>query len=124
MFAKDIMTTNVVTVTPKATIKEAITLLVNIEISGLIVLDEANEVVGVISEKDLLVAFDFLEVTKATIQDFISKKVISVQEDTPIEEISRVLIEGNIRRVPVLKDKKLVGVVSRRDILKYILNKK
>ena len=123
MLARDIMTKQVVTVTPETTIKDAIQLLVEKEISGLIVINQDKDVVGVVSEKDLLVAFDWLGVTKATIRDYYNKEVVSVAENTPIEEINRLLVLKNIKRVPVLRGKKLAGVVSRRDILRFILKK-
>ena len=121
MLAKDIMTTQVVTIEPETTLKEAINLLVKIEISGLMVMKDDSELVGVISEKDLLVAYDFLGQVKTPVSDFVNREVISIEEDTPVEEISRLLVQQNIRRVPVVKDKKLVGIVSRRDLLKCIL---
>lgn len=124
MLARDIMTRNVVTCSPDTTIEEAIKLLVSIEISGLIVLDQNNDIVGVITEKDLLIAYDFLKVLTAPVKDFYNKNVVSVTEETPIEEIYRILVLKNIRRVPVVGNKKLVGVVSRRDILKAILKHK
>jgi tRNA nucleotidyltransferase (CCA-adding enzyme) len=121
MVAKDIMTTQVMTVLPTTTIKEAITLIVEIEISGLVVLGDNSEVIGIITEKDLLVAYDLLKETKSPIKDFVNCNVVSINEDTPIEEISRILVQSNIKRVPVLKGKQAVGVVSRRDILRHIL---
>ena len=123
MLAKDIMTKHVVTVTPETTINDAIKLLVENEISGLIVVNPDKDVIGVISEKDLMVAFDWLGVTKATIRDYYNKAIVSVSEDTPIEEINRLLVLKNIKRVPVLRGTKLAGVVSRRDILKFIFEK-
>lgn len=121
MLVKDIMTTQVVTVMPHTVIKEAIKLLVEIEISGLIVTDETSEIVGVVSERDFLVAYDFLHQTNAPISDFINRNIISVTEDATVEEVSRILVEKNVKRVPVIDGKKVVGVVSRRDVLKYIL---
>ncbi len=121
MFAKDIMTTQVMTVEPTTTIKEAMKLLVGIEISGLIVLDANAEIVGVVTEKDLIVAYEFLKEIKAPIKDYMNTHIISVSEDTQVEEISKLLVQGDIRRVPVLKGKKVVGVISRRNILKAIL---
>ena len=126
MPARDIMTTQVVTVHPSATLEEAMKLIVEIEISGLIVVDQNSDIVGVVTEKDLLVGYDFLCQIKAPIAEFMNRQIISVTEDTPIEEISKLLVQRNILRVPVVRGKKVVGVVSRRDILRHILkaNKK
>lgn len=121
MVAKDIMTTQVMTVKAETSIKEAMKLLVGIEISGLIVTDDQNNIVGVVTERDLMVAYDFLKEIKAPIKDYMNTHILSVTEDTPIDEISKLLVQGDIRRVPVLRDNKVVGLISRRDILKSIL---
>ncbi len=121
MVAKDIMTTQVMTVQPSTSIKEAMKLLIGIEISGLIVADDQRNILGVLTEKDLMVAYDFLKDLKAPIKDYMNTNLITVTEDTTIEEISTILVQGDIRRVPVVKDGKVVGVISRRDILKAIL---
>ena len=121
MQAKDIMTTQVMTVKPETLIKDAMKLLVGIEISGLIVADDQNNIIGVITERDLMMAYDILKDTKAPIRDYMNTSIMSVAEDTPMEEISKLLVQGDIRRVPVVKDGKILGVISRRDILKWIL---
>lgn len=123
MLAKDIMTTQVITIHPHTTIYEAMNLIVKLEISGLIVVDDNSDVVGVITEKDLLVAFDFLEQTEAPVADFMCRDLISATPETTTEEIGRILVQSNILRVPVLEGKKVVGIVSRRDILKSILKR-
>lgn len=120
MLVKDIMTTQVLTIKETASLKEAIRLLVEIEISGLVVVNDLEEVVGVITIKDVLVAFDQLQQLKAPIKNYVSDGTISVTEDTTVEEVSRMLVKNNILRVPVMKDKKLLGIVSRRDVLKHI----
>ena len=119
--AKDIMTTQVITISPSTTVHDAMKMLVEIEISGLIVTDEQNNVVGVLTERDALIAYDFLQNMNAPVGDFMNKKVISVTEDTSLEEISDTLVKGDIRRVPVLRGRQVVGVISRRDLLKYAL---
>jgi len=121
MFAKDIMTTEIVSVPIHTTVKDAMTMLVDMEIGGLMVTNDDQEILGVISAKDLMVAYDFLHKITAPIEDYLNRNVIAVAEDTPIEEVSRILFSENIHRVPVLTEKKVVGVISRGDILKYIL---
>ncbi|MBU0469605.1 MAG: CBS domain-containing protein [Candidatus Omnitrophica bacterium] len=120
MLVKDIMTTQVLTIQETASLREVIQLLVEIDISGLVVVNALEEVVGVITGKDVLVAFDYLQQIKAPIKDYVSEGVISVSEETTVEEVSRLLVQNNILRVPVLRDKKLVGIVSRRDVLRHI----
>ena len=122
MQAKDIMTKEVITVTSSAIIKDVIKLCIENKISGVIVV-ENDEVLGVVTEKDLLVAHDFLQDISQPIKDFISKNIIGIDEDTSVEEISRMLVQRNIKRVPVVKNNKLLGIVSRRDVLRCIIEK-
>ncbi len=124
LLAKDIMQPNVITVTLDVSIKQAIQTLIQNKISGLIVVDEKEEVVGVLTEKDLLAAYDFLQKTNESVKNFVSQGLISVNLQTPIEEVSKLLVQRNIRRVPVLEDKKVKGIISRRDILSGILKNK
>jgi CBS domain-containing protein len=119
MLAKEVMTQEVFTVRAQTSIRSAIELMMEHRISGLIVVDENMCAVGVVSEKDLLIAYDFCHKLDEPIGEFISREVIDVGEETPIEDISRLLVQHNIKRVPVLRERKVVGVVSRRDILKY-----
>ena len=118
---KDIMTTQVLTVKPTTSVKEAIKLIVEIDISGLIVTDDNHEIVGVISGKDLLVAYDMLGNVNAPIDEFINRDVLSITQDTTIEDARKILIQTNVLRLPVVDHKKVIGVVSRGDVLKYIL---
>ncbi len=121
MTAKDIMTTQVITVKSDISIKDAINYLVRIEISGLVVVDDNIKVIGIVTEKDLIVAYDMLGNIHGPINDFVNRDVISVTEDTSIKEIYDLFLQHNIKRVPVISDGNVLGVISRRDVLKYIL---
>ena len=120
MIAKDIMSTSIKKIKSTATIKEAIQSCVNNKVSGLIVTDEKDKICGILSEKDLLVAFDFLNETDTCIDEFISKDITSVNEDTSIEDVSRLLVSKNYKRVPVIKSDEVVGIVTRGDILRWL----
>lgn len=120
MQAQDIMTTQVITVQSNTTIKEVLTIMVEVGISGLVVTDDQQNVTGVISERDMMVAYDMLGHLKGTIESFVNTKVVGVTPETPVLEVSRILVQSNVRRVPVIEDGKCVGVISRSDILKYI----
>ena len=119
--ARDIMTTQVITVSPATTVHEAMKTLVALEISGLIVTDPEGNILGVVTERDLLVAFEFHKKTTAYVEEFMNRKILSVTGETPMEEISKILVQGDIRRVPVLQDRKVIGIISRRDLLRNII---
>ncbi len=123
MKARDIMTKDIITLTPETTIAEAIDKIINNKISGAPVLDAQGEIAGVVTEKDLLVAYDFIKKFGEAIKEFMSRDIIGISEETPVEEISQLLVQRNIKRVPVLEGKKVLGIVSRRDVLRYILEK-
>ena len=122
MIAKEMMTTQVMTVKPYTSIKDAMQLLVGIEISGLIVTDDNDDILGIVTERDLLVAYEFLGQVRGPISNYMNKNIVGIQEDTTFEEISKLLVQGDIRRVPVLRGTKVVGVISRRDLLKAVLH--
>jgi CBS domain-containing protein len=121
MLAKDIMTTQVITITPETIMKDALRLMVELGISGLIVTDAGQNVIGVVSERDIMMAYDMLGETKGSVESFINTKVVGVNPDTPVKEVSRIMIQSNVKRVPVMEGRKCVGIISRSDVLKFIL---
>lgn len=119
--AKDVMRTNLVTIRPDCSLSNAAKLLLDHSISGLPVTTESGELVGVISEFALLaIAYDpnsHLQV----VEDHMTKHVISVGPETPLTELADAFILHRIRRLPVVDEGKLVGVVSRRELLRSAL---
>jgi CBS domain-containing protein len=117
--AKDIMTKRVVTVSPRTTVKELTELLAAKKISGVPVVDEQKRVIGIATEADVLA-----HPGAKTVEEIMTKRVISVKPDTPVEEIAKLLAKKKIKRVPVIDEKgKLVGIVSRADIVKAFAGK-
>lgn len=122
---KDIMTTDVVTVTPDTTIYEALDLLIQRNVSGIPVVNDIKEVVGILSEKDVLrILIDRNLDVKKTVYDYMSREVIAFNESDNAIDICKFFIRSHVRRVPIVKDGKLVGIISRRDIVKIILEAK
>jgi CBS domain-containing protein len=116
--AKDIMTMRVVTVNPSTSIEDAARLLVRRKISGVPVVDEKDKtkVVGILTEADLLAAPSGAK----TVAEVMKKRVVSVSPDTSVDEIAEILVKKKIKRVPVIDAGKLVGIVSRIDVLRAI----
>lgn len=140
MQAKDIMTTPVVSVTPQTRIAEVARLLLERHISAVPVLDKEAGLVGMISEGDFLRraegeghqhgswwlrlfagpgdrAADFVKTHGRTAADVMTREVISVAADTPEGDIAHLLETRRIKRVPVVSDGKVIGIVSRADLL-------
>jgi CBS domain-containing protein len=123
MQAKDIMTKNVVVLKADAKIFETIDVLVGNKISGAPVVNAEGKIIGIVSEKDLLIALDFLGEKKAAmaqVHEFMTRDVILLSEETSIKEISQTLVRENIKRIPIVKNEQVVGIVARRDILRAI----
>ena len=121
--ARDVMTHTVVTVRPDTTVLEAVRVLVSRNISGVPVTNEAGELMGLLSEHDCLhllddEAYDGMHVHfTQDVSDLMTTDVQTVSPDTDVRAIAALFLDDGIRRVPVLDDGKLVGLVSRRDIL-------
>jgi CBS domain-containing protein len=114
MIASDIMTRKVATIRPEASAQEAAQLLDEKRISGAPVVDAESKIIGIITEADIIskVNRDGL-----CVADIMSHDVIAISEETPVSEIAALLAARKIKRVPVVYDGKLVGIVSRADIV-------
>ncbi len=141
MHVRDVMTTDVVTVTPDAGFGEIVELLLDHGISGLPVVDADGALVGMVTEADLVsreaygperrrplgLVLDYLRdrdpawVRKAsgtTARDLMTREVTTASPDDELRVIARVLLESGHRRLPVVRaDGRLTGIVSRRDVL-------
>jgi CBS domain-containing protein len=140
MQAADIMTTNVISVKADTTIKSIASCLVKHRISAVPVVDENKQIIGIVSEGDLMRrpeietdnkhswwlaeilstrdrAADYIKAHGRKASDVMSRAVISVADDTPVYEIAELLEKHHIKRVPVIRDGQLVGIVSRANLL-------
>jgi CBS domain-containing protein len=119
--AKTLMQTQVTTVTRTLDIYEAIRIMVDQHVTGLPVVQEDGTLVGVITEKDVLRLMINSEDQPGTVEDYMTHEVLTFEETDSLVDIAECLIEKNIRRVPILRDGKVVGILSRRDLVRYIL---
>ncbi|OEH85315.1 hypothetical protein BHU72_04260 [Desulfuribacillus stibiiarsenatis] len=148
MKAEDIMTSDVITVGLQDTIEDVAKILVEKKISGLPVVDE-GELVGIISEGDIVFQnkkvtppayVDILgalitigsqeqylhEIKRALatqVKDLMVTNVMTVEAEASLEEVATMMIDHNINRVPVVSKKKLLGIITRQDILKAMGNR-
>jgi CBS domain-containing protein len=148
MRAMDVMTTNVVTVAPTTSVHDVAKLLSEKNISGVPVVDAANQLVGIVSEGDLLhrvetgterrvprrrhswwlarfeadeeLARDYVKSHGRTAEDVMTREVITVDEKTELAEVANLLETKRIKRVPVVRDGKLVGIVSRANLVRAL----
>jgi CBS domain-containing protein len=133
MKVAEIMTRPVITVTPETGIKTAAGLLVQHGISALPVVDDKGELVGIVSEADLLPietrpdprsqAMPLPPTAGSAPQkvaEVMTRRVLTVPADCEVSHVARILLEADFRRVPVVTDRRVVGIVSRRDLVKVI----
>ena len=121
--AFDYMTSKVITFKADQGIIEVIETITKRKISGAPVINDNGEIIGIITEKDCLrliydEKYHNLPPNKGNVINYMSKKVVTVDSKTRIDELANMFMNSNFRRYPVLKDGKMVGIISRRDVLK------
>ncbi len=121
--ARDYMSKDLVTVTPGTDIHRAIRVLLEKRISGAPVVDERGDLVGILSKKDCLkVAFSasYHKELGGPVSEYMSRDVQIIEAGTDIVEVAEMFVKGPYRRFPVMDNGRLVGQISRHDILKAI----
>ncbi len=120
--AKDIMTKKVVCIKKDIPVVDAIRLMAENNITGIPVVEDDMTLLGILSEQDVLRLFHTYEDEKdRTVSDFMTQPAVHFEEGEPLLDVCYCLRDNNIRRVPVTSNGKVVGVISRSDILKCIL---
>jgi CBS domain-containing protein len=146
--ARDVMTTGVHTLRPDATLQQAAELLATHHISGAPVVDAAGRVVGMLTEADLIdqhrreaavprtALFGLILIPETVtleayrrgmqlqVQQVMSKNVVAAEEETTLHELADRMMSHKINRVPVLRDGRLVGIVSRGDVVRALASRK
>jgi CBS domain-containing protein len=143
--ARDIMTRDVVTVFPHTSLRYVAKLLAQHHISGVPVVDDDHRLVGIVTENDLLqwsdepsekqawwlnmlaegfeLAPDFLDLVRSErekVRTVMKADVATVTEDMSVSDVAKLLVSKGIKRVPVVKDAKVVGIVTRADLVKAL----
>jgi acetoin utilization protein AcuB len=126
------MTPNPITVTEDTAIDEALKLMRDKKVRRLPVLNKAGGLVGIVAEKDILYAspspatslsiheIHYL-VSRIKVNEIMTKNVITVTDDTPLEEAARVMADNQIGALPVMHDGKLAGIITETDLFKIFL---
>ena len=116
-----IMTSDLVTIRQDASIEEAIELLLSQQISGLPVTDDDGRLVGVITEFALLAMAYDKRIKNHTVSQHMTREVVTVDVDDPINRVADLCIVHRVRRLPVLTNGRLAGVIARRDVLRALV---
>ena len=143
MRAHQIMTKDVITVTPQTTIEEAAKIMLEIHVSGLPVMDDAGRLVGIVSESDFLrrseigtgrrrpawlqffmgpgkAASEFIHERGRKVEDIMTRDPITVGEETPLEDLVGLMEKNGIKRLPVTSGRTLKGIVTRANLLQAV----
>ena len=141
MNARDVMTTWVATIEASATVREAAKLMADRKVSALPVLDQEDRMIGIVSEGDLVrraelgtettgswwlialakdAAADYRKTHGRTVSDVMTRRVVSVGPATPLSEVAQLMQKHRVKRLPVLDGGRLVGVVSRADLVRSL----
>ncbi len=121
VYAREIMTTKLVTLRPDIDVFEGVRVLIKYSISGAPVIDEDGKLLGVFSEKSVMkVLLDaaYEQLPTHRVDSFMDTTPLTIDENTQLMSIAQIFATTSRRRLPVLKDGKLVGQVSRRDVVR------
>lgn len=146
MLVKDVMTTTVVTVSPDNSVRHAARLMSDQHVSGVPVVDDGGRLQGVISEGDLIRRTElsggtfvletnmelgpddranaFVKRCAWRVGDVMTPDPVTIDENAPLSRVAELMENRGIKRIPVLRDSKLVGIVSRADLLQVIYSAK
>ena len=139
MRAKDVMSSPVTTISAGASVRDAARLLVNTQVSALPVVDQRNAMAGIVSEVDLIRRVvgesndptqlhahlgdpDSQEVLSLTVADIMTRDVVTATEETSLEDVATLMLEHQIKRIPIVRGTNVVGIVSRIDLVKAMLS--
>lgn len=136
MLTKDLMISKVVTVSPGNSIWHAAQIMLDHDVSGLPVVDDSGQLAGMLTQGDLLHRIElgtetasaspdqglgaYVKAHSWKVGDVMTVKVVAAEEKTPIHVVAKLMDQHRIRRMPVVREGKLVGVISRKDLLRVI----
>jgi len=132
MLVKERMSYPVITIHPELPMQDALSLMLKEQIRRLPIVDKHGRLIGIVSERDLLHAspsnatsLNVWELTyllsKTTVAEIMTSNVISINEDTPIEEAARIMADNKIGGLTVVRDEKVVGIITETDLFKIFL---
>lgn len=120
MLARDVMTGAAVTIAPDATVADAARMMVEKGVSGLPVVDLSGQLVGIVFRDDKSLAGEFAKAHGRFVREVMTRNVVCVRYDTPLGRVAKLLWTLDVKRLPVLKNGALVGVISRRDVMRSL----
>jgi CBS domain-containing protein len=116
LLVKDVMNKNVVVAKPIVTLREAAKVMGEMNMGSLVIMEE-DKIVGIVTSTDILKAIgEGKDPDKVTISEIATKNVITIQADEPLEKAVDIMVKNKIKKLPVLMNEKLVGIITVSDI--------
>jgi CBS domain-containing protein len=116
LLVKDVMNKNVVVAKPIVTLREAAKVMGEMNMGSLVIMEE-EKIVGIVTSTDILKAIgEGRDADKVTIYEIATKNVITIQADEPLEKAVDIMVKNKIKKLPVLMNEKLVGIITVSDI--------
>ena len=115
----EIMEENVISLNEKDSLKDALNTMLNKNIGGIPITDSEDRVAAIITERD----FVFLSsgiITGKTVNDYMSKKIVTSPSDMSVEGATRSMINNGFRRLPIIRDNVLIGIITASDIMRFL----
>jgi len=119
--AKDIMNEKVVTVSLDTDVQRICGILIKNRISGLPVVKEGKRLIGFVSERDIIASTSRRDFLRKKAKDIMTRKVTSVKEDVPVEQVSKIFTEKPFRYIPVTRKGAVTGIISRKQVINRLL---
>jgi CBS domain-containing protein len=119
-YVKNIMTDCPVVVRPETTIDDAIELLLDHRVSGLPVVDGRGSLLGVISEVDIIDLVYKADIDGSVVGDYMSREIKCLDAEASLDDAASMFCGNNVRRIPIVRAGKLVGILSRRDLIRFV----
>jgi len=118
MLVKNAMTKRVMITKPDVTVREIAKVMTRYRIGSLLVV-ENDKLVGIVTELDIIwkVVSGNLDPNTTLVRDIMTKKVVAIKSDKTLEDVTHVMVERKIKKLPVLEDKKLVGIITATDVI-------
>ena len=121
--AKQAMSRGLVTLKPEMDVLEALRILVEQRLSGAPVVDQIGNLIGMLTERDCMqiaLGAGYHSEDGGRVENFMTELVVTVDADTPVTEIAERFASSHFRRLPVMEQGRLIGIISRRDVLKQL----
>ncbi len=132
MFVKDRMTRNPITVSPDTSVSEALNVMRQSQVRRIPVVDKRNRLVGIVAEKDLLYAspspatsLNVYEIgyllSKLKIKEIMTRDLVTVTEDVPLEDAARMMVDNAVGALPVVRGDQVVGIITETDVFRVLM---